>query len=667
MFDDGSRIIQDTETTANITDQPTSLSIRGNIPIETYYETVRTAKEAVDKLDWSTSFRAKLLLPSEEANNDQDDGFLCRIALQFPDELLGDASDVTWMMEEAIVLAYRAKFLDKLKDHQKELTSDMEHHLDNPPLVFILGDSTYGSCCPDEVAARHLNADVLIHYGYACLSSSSEGIPVVYAFGVAIDGMVGDVWKSCADLISAQVASSNDVDAAMNDNSQTNNEQNSKFLILYDVRYHGVIGELKVQLEAVDGVTSVVLGSIPKQQLIMTRQYEKTTSGCCSTMTESSSGGCCGNEADNTSTFASCGAESCCQSDNRVDENEAEDTTDDSIIRTSLVSHKDQRCNIPRSIGGLEIPDGLDLTQYTLLYVGDDLNVDASSYHQNHNTRLFHILLRCTASDGCRSIWSYSPVESSLNCDLLNSPISPTDSTTFSTFLSRTLRRRYFLIQKAKMATTIGILIGTTTTSSSFRLTLARIRNRIQSTGRTAYTFAVGKLASSSSKVSNFAEIDCFVLIACQESIAKFWRMEREDMVVPVLTPLELDVALDLRAWDGRYSCDFGDLIRWDREDGVSDDQELANNTNNEDGPDDRPFFSMISGKYENSRAPKHNMPTDLQELPGQGQIMEYRSEAAEFLKQREYRGLEANVGQTMAKAATTGKAGIASNYGEDA
>ena len=658
MFDDGSRIIQDTEATA-ITDQPSSLSIRGSVPVETYYETERTAKEAVDKLDWSTSFRGHLLR-SKEAN-DQDDGFLCRIALQFPDELLGDASHVTVLMEEAIVLAYKAKFSEKLKARQEELTSDMQRHLDNPPLVFLLGDSTYGSCCPDEVSARHLNADVLIHYGYACLSSSSEGIPVVYAFGVAVDEITEDLWKGCVDLISAKVAG----------NSETN-EQTSKLLILYDVRYFGVIGELKMQLEAIDGVSTVILGSIPKQQLNMTRQYyAKTNGGCCNSEAECNSGVCCGNAADNTTSFASCGAESCCQSDKRVDGNEANsccktgDAANDSDLRENVISPEDQEWQIPRSIGGLEIPDDLDLTQYTLLYVGDDLNVDSSSGNQHHNTRLFHILLRCTASDGCPSIWSYSPLQKSLNCDLLNSPISPTASTTFSTFLSRTLRRRYFLIQKAKMAKTIGILIGTTTTSSSFRLTLARIRNRIQSTERTAYTFAVGKLAASSSKVSNFAEIDCFVLIACQESIAKFWGMEREDMIVPVLTPLELDVALDIREWDGRYSCDFGDLIRWDKDDGIDDGQKLVNDTS-EDEAEDKPFFSMISGKYENSRAPKHNMPTDLQELPGQGQIMEYRSEAAEFLQQREYKGLEANVGLTMAKAATIGKAGIASNYGED-
>jgi diphthamide biosynthesis protein 2 len=543
--------------------------------------------------------------------------------------------------------------MNRLDGH--DLAPVMQRHLDCHPLVFILGDSTYGSCCPDEVAAQHLNADVLIHYGYACLNSSSERIPVVYAFGITDADTCSDVvdvgnqssWEDCVNLVTAQVNKSID-----------NQGCNDKLLVLYDVRYYHAIKGLQEKLKTVDGINSVIMGSIPEQQLRKSNMFKNANSGCCNATMNCSDATCCGINADTTS----CSNESCCQSSGQNNDNTlmAEHCeTEDAIID---VSNKEYP--ISRTIGGLEIPDNLNLSHYTLLYIGGDLNVDASNDSTNHNTRFLHILLRSSAADGCKSIWSYSPAQHILNCDLLNSPVSSSDTITFSTFLSKTLRRRYFLIQKAKMATTIGILIGTTTTSISFRLTLARIRHRIQSTGRTAYTFAVGKLATSSTKVTNFAEIDCFVLIACQESIAKFWRMEREDMVVPVITPFELDIALGLRQWDGRYSCDMGDLVRWDKEDGVDEHIVNSNDTDANDD-DDQPFFSMISGKYESSRAPKHNATTNLQELPGQGQITEYRSEAAEFLKKREYQGLEANVGLTEAKAAVIGKAGIASDYGE--
>ncbi|GLG97242.1 2-(3-amino-3-carboxypropyl)histidine synthase subunit 2 [Gryllus bimaculatus] len=47
--------------------------------------------------------------------------------------------------------------------------------------IYILGDTSYGSCCVDEVAAQHVNADSIIHFGHACLSPS-ERIPVLYIF-----------------------------------------------------------------------------------------------------------------------------------------------------------------------------------------------------------------------------------------------------------------------------------------------------------------------------------------------------------------------------------------------------------------------------------------------------------------------------------------------------
>jgi diphthamide biosynthesis protein 2 len=36
--------------------------------------------------------------------------------------------------------------------------------------VFILGDTSYGECCVDEVNAEHNAADVVVHYGRSCLS-----------------------------------------------------------------------------------------------------------------------------------------------------------------------------------------------------------------------------------------------------------------------------------------------------------------------------------------------------------------------------------------------------------------------------------------------------------------------------------------------------------------
>jgi len=49
--------------------------------------------------------------------------------------------------------------------------------------VVILGDVTYGACCVDDLNARALGADFLVHYGHSCLVPiDCCAIPVLYVF-----------------------------------------------------------------------------------------------------------------------------------------------------------------------------------------------------------------------------------------------------------------------------------------------------------------------------------------------------------------------------------------------------------------------------------------------------------------------------------------------------
>ena len=103
-----------------------------------------------------------------------------RIALQFPDEMLSDAPRV----------------FEALNKNLKP-TSSMDHKEEGgtikvvktkPPStqsiiakLYILADTSYGACCVDEIAAEHVNADVVVHYGRACLSPTAR-IPVIHVF-----------------------------------------------------------------------------------------------------------------------------------------------------------------------------------------------------------------------------------------------------------------------------------------------------------------------------------------------------------------------------------------------------------------------------------------------------------------------------------------------------
>jgi len=75
-----------------------------------------------------------------------------RVCLQFPDHLLHEAAPVA-------------------RELQQRLGQD----------VFILGDTTFGACCVDEVAAAHMNADSVIHFGHTCLTPSRT-LPVLYIY-----------------------------------------------------------------------------------------------------------------------------------------------------------------------------------------------------------------------------------------------------------------------------------------------------------------------------------------------------------------------------------------------------------------------------------------------------------------------------------------------------
>jgi diphthamide biosynthesis enzyme Dph1/Dph2-like protein len=39
---------------------------------------------------------------------------------------------------------------------------------------FVLGDTSYGECCVDEVNAQHLNADIIVHFGETCCSKNKS-------------------------------------------------------------------------------------------------------------------------------------------------------------------------------------------------------------------------------------------------------------------------------------------------------------------------------------------------------------------------------------------------------------------------------------------------------------------------------------------------------------
>ncbi|PWY91253.1 diphthamide biosynthesis protein Dph2 [Aspergillus heteromorphus CBS 117.55] len=111
-----------------------------------------------------------------------------RIALQFPDDMLPDAPRVFQLLSRGLdkrdvdasvrSAANDSSETDGLADSVSQLKVE---ETEVAPRLYILADTSYGTCCVDEVAAEHVDADVVVHYGRSCLSPTAR-LPVIYVF-----------------------------------------------------------------------------------------------------------------------------------------------------------------------------------------------------------------------------------------------------------------------------------------------------------------------------------------------------------------------------------------------------------------------------------------------------------------------------------------------------
>lgn len=111
-----------------------------------------------------------------------------RVALQFPDQMLRDAPRVVEVLQNEVEripakaiengdATLETRFNDLAIAAAQTPTGEKEERI----RFYILGDTSYGSCCVDEIAAEHADADAVVHYGRSCLSPTAR-LPVIYIF-----------------------------------------------------------------------------------------------------------------------------------------------------------------------------------------------------------------------------------------------------------------------------------------------------------------------------------------------------------------------------------------------------------------------------------------------------------------------------------------------------
>ncbi|GME48703.1 diphthamide biosynthesis protein [Neofusicoccum parvum] len=182
------------------------------------------------------------------------DGRWRRIALQFPDHMLVDAPRVYAALSRGLERARKAPraapagseaaggevgsvngVAERLAEVDVGANGEAEEVEEQ---LYILGDTSYGACCVDEIAAEHVDADVVVHYGRSCLSPTAR-LPVIYVFTtrpLELEPVV-EVFK------------------------QTYPEKDQKVVLMADIPYSNHLPVLAEQLQG-DGYTALYLTSI---------------------------------------------------------------------------------------------------------------------------------------------------------------------------------------------------------------------------------------------------------------------------------------------------------------------------------------------------------------------------------------------------------------------
>ncbi|BGP16795.1 hypothetical protein JCM10213_002189 [Rhodosporidiobolus nylandii] len=513
-----------------------------------------------------------------------------RIALQFADEQLHDAVPVFQALR------------DKLP-REKEL--------------YVLADTTYGSCCVDEVAAQHVDADFVVHYGHTCLSPTAR-LPVLYIL--------------TKRSISPSAAASS---LASTSAASLRAEPPKAVVLLYDVAYahaaSAVASELEKALESE--------GLLPKQGVVLGRldtaekKAERRSAAAIAAPAPSAepaepspppSPSLKGKERAPPPPNADGGL----QGGEELQDGDEEEPAAPAPPTT-----------IPRSSSRYELPEGVDKDEVAIFWLGGE------------SLALNNVLL---THGRCR-VFSFDPSTSTTRLE--------------SQRTNRMLMRRYAAVEKAKDADVIGILVGTLGVAAYLPL-ITHLRQLIASHQKKSYTVAVGKL--NPAKLANFIEVECFVLVACPENVM----VDSKEFLRPIVTPFELELALTGKSWTGDYILDFAQLLRSSTfgqdagtlaEDGEGSDDE---------GDGDAPVYSSTTGKYRHAKKYVAGGVKDADDLAAQASALAIRdqnsavarvlgSAAGEYNALRTYRGLDPRYGQDAPALLEMGReGGIARGYG---
>lgn len=126
--------------------------------------------------------------PALSTENEFDKVTVENIAISKSQNEITDSFNLESLCKEILAKDYMIvglQFPDDLIKYSSQVAEILQQKLENKK-VFILADTSYSPCCVDEIAAQHVSADVIVHFGNTCLNRT-RSIPVIHVFD-AVEG-----------------------------------------------------------------------------------------------------------------------------------------------------------------------------------------------------------------------------------------------------------------------------------------------------------------------------------------------------------------------------------------------------------------------------------------------------------------------------------------------
>ncbi|XP_027165732.1 2-(3-amino-3-carboxypropyl)histidine synthase subunit 2-like [Coffea eugenioides] len=291
-----------------------------------------------------------------------------------------------------------------------------------------------------------------------------------------------------------------------------------------------------------------------------------------------------------------------------------------------------QKADTKFRLGGLgwSLPEGHRMEDYLLFWIGLD------------NSAFTNFILTFNSCEIVR----YDAIEGCLKTDVSQQ--------------AKILKRRYYLVEKAKDANMVGILVGTLGVAGYLDM-IHQMTELVTRAGKKAYTFLMGK--PNPAKLANFPECDVFIYVSCAQTAL----LDSKEFLAPIITPFEALIAFNRGSqWTGAYSMEFQDVV-------ASQPAEV------EDEAGSR--FSFFQGGYvedfklQEGKEEKDavlslvNVTEKALLLQNKDSELLSRRDAksgAEFFAARSYQGLEIHSSDSFPELFLIGRAGKTSGYEDE-